>query len=163
MDKFGSSTTEIGRAIGASAMEANRLPGVVRIVGRLPNSVATPTPGKKGVYPPCASDFYKLLRERDVDVRFEHEKQDREYLSLHSAELWLPVLEIGGNILLAFGGSLFSDLVKDWLMLKKQPAEETTLHVEFSVAKDGSVHEFKADGKGVDVLRAMEEFEEKWK
>lgn len=163
MDIFGSSTTEVGRAIGASAMEPNCLPGVVRIVGRLPNSVATATPGKKGVYPPCASDFYKLLRERNVDVRFEHEKQDRELLSLHSAELWLPVLEIGGNILLAFGGSLFSDLVRDWLVLKKQPADETTLHVEFSVEKDGSVHEFKADGNGADVLRAMEEFEEKWK
>ena len=144
-------------------MEETLETDLVRIIGRLPNSTATASSGRKGVYPPCATDFYKLLRERGVNVRFEHEKQDREYLSLHSAEWWLPVMEIGGSLLMALGGSLASDVVKDWLAINKQPAKDAILHVEFSVVKDSNVHEFKADGPGDDVLRAMEEFEEKWK
>lgn len=135
----------------------------VRIIGRLPNSTASPSPGKKGVYPPSAIDFYKLLRERDIDVHFEHAKQDREYLSLHSVEIWLPVLAIGGNLLLSIGGGLVSNLIYDWLAIKELPVEETELHVEFRVVKEDSTHEFKADGKASNVLRTLKEFEEKWK
>lgn len=138
-------------------------PVQVRIVGGMPNLNTKPSELGKGVYAPYASDFYKLFRERGVEVAFEHSKADREYLSLHAAEWWIPILEITESLLIATGGTLISETVREWLELRRQRPEDSVLHVEFRVLDGDTSREFKANGNGADVLEAIDRFGEQWK
>jgi hypothetical protein len=58
-------------------------------------------------------------------------------------------------------GGLFTELILDLIGMAR--AQDTVLHVEFRVLdRDGTVHEFKANGNGGDVLGALRAFEGKF-
>lgn len=122
-------------------------------------------PGKPGVtvahgkpYPSTTTDVAKLLAERGLSVTYEDEKDQRSYISLYAAELWIPILQVAGSILAGASGNLLSDVIKQ-LLGKDKPA--TILHVDYTIVpRKGPKRTFKASGKADDVLRAIDKFEQ---
>lgn len=135
------------------------LPGV-RIVAGTPGVSAAAGEGEIGRYPSSTTDIAKLLRERGLLVDFEHGRDKREYLSLHAADVWIPIIELTLETLLAVGSGLIGDVIGDWL--KSGDATSSTLHVTYRVVdSDGVAQEYSAVGAADDVLRAIDRFERK--
>jgi hypothetical protein len=111
-------------------------------------------------YPSTTTDVAKLLAEQGFDVAFEDERDQRSYTSFYAAEVWLPVLQFGEQVLNNGLGTVLGALLLG-LVGDKKP-KNTILHVEFRVERHkGSKNTFKASGKADDVLKAMETFEQK--
>lgn len=116
-----------------------------------------------GEYPIAAQDLSKILRERGIPVDFQHDREHRRYVSLHSAELWLPVINITTDVLIGLGGALLSDLIRD-LIFRPEDTESTTLHVEYYIADgEGQVHELKVIGNSDEVYPMIDRFEANWR
>lgn len=116
-----------------------------------------------GRYPAAAVDLSKLLKERGIPVTFQHERMHREYVSLHSADFWVPVLAVSSSVLVAAGGNLLSDLIR-CLIGHGEPRASTQLHVQYRiVSSDGSDHTLDADGDAETVLGVIDSFEDTWR
>lgn len=116
-----------------------------------------------GEYPIAAQDLSKILRERGIPVEFQHDREHRQYVSLHSAELWLPIINTTTDVLVGLGGVLLSDLIRD-LILRPGDTGPTTLHVEYYIADaKGDVHELKVTGDSAEVYPVIDRFEANWK
>ena len=104
----------------------------------------------------------KVIRERGFNPIFEVAKEDRKYVSHNAANIWSPILQVAQNLLLGTAGGLFSMLI--WDLLGEDEAKSKILHVEERVIDaDGTEHIFKADGKGEDVTKALNEFEQRFR
>lgn len=118
-------------------------------------------PGDTGTssahYPSTSTDIAKLLRLRGLTVEFEHDRAARQYLSLHSSDVWIPIIAISLQVLQAVGEGLLTNVVQD--LLGKQRARSSTLHVTYRVTDSVGEREFSAIGPGADVLAAVEVFE----
>lgn len=133
---------------------------VVRILAGVPGAESADGGAGVGRYPSSTTDVSKLLRERGMSVEFEHDRAQREYTSLHSSDVWLPILEISSQVLLSIGTGLLTNVVQDWL--GKPAAEAATIHVIYRVVdSDGIAHEFSAVGPGREVMPALDVFERK--
>jgi hypothetical protein len=109
-------------------------------------------------YPSTTTDVAKLLAEQGFDVAFEDERDQRCYTSFYAAEIWLPILQFGEEILSNGLGGLLGVLLIG-LVGERKP-KNTILHVEFRVVRrKGGKKTLKASGKADDVLKAMETFE----
>lgn len=65
-----------------------------------------------------------LLADSDIQVR-----------SLHSFDIWMPIIWVAGNILLPIAINLVSDYIKD--KLKGREKEDAKVDVTFIVKRDG--------------------------
>ena len=109
-------------------------------------------------YPNTTTDVAKLLAEHGFNVEFEDERNQRSYVSFYAAEIWLPILDFGIQIIAGGLGNLLGDLLH--ALLGSDSSEKTILHVEFRVkSRKGNKKVFKASGKADDVLKAIETFE----
>lgn len=122
-------------------------------------------PGKPGLavahgkpYPNTTTDVAKLVAERGLTVTFEDEKDQRSYVSLYAAELWIPILEVASSIFAGISGNFLTDIIRELLGTDKP--ENTILHVDYSVVpRKGPKRTFRASGKADDVLKAIDKFE----
>lgn len=111
-------------------------------------------------YPSITPDIAKVFRERSLEVEFEHDRASRQYLSLHSAEFWIPVVCVSLEVLRAVGEGLLTNVIQDFIGFRK--AESSTLHVTYRITRaDGEEQEFSAVGPGGEVLEAINAFERK--
>ena len=105
-------------------------------------------------YPASTMAVVKVLREQGYSVRVATDEV-RE-LSYHAADLWLPILEIGRDLLVGAGGNLLAALI----VLLIDSKQNVRAHVKWRVtAPDGTVQTFKYDGDREGAIRAAELFE----
>jgi hypothetical protein len=83
----------------------------------------------------------------------------RSYTSFYAAEVWLPILQFGEQVLINGLGTVLGALLLG--LVSDERPKNTILHVEFRVvSQKGNKNTFKASGKVDDVLKAMETFEQ---
>jgi ribosomal protein L17 len=130
---------------------------LVLILQGVPGRVTPAEPQELGLYPSSTPDVAKLLRSHGLNVDFEHDRMHREYLTLHAAEHWLPVVEVNSRFLRGANSRMFTRLVEDYILAV---GADSILHVRFRIRNDGdSVNEFSADGPAKEVLVALGKFE----
>lgn len=118
---------------------------------------------ESGQYPIAAQDLSKILQERGISVKFQHDREHRQYVSLHSAEVWLPIISVTSDLLAAVGGGLLSDVIRDFVF-RPRATERKTLHVDYRIEDaSGEVHHLKVDGDSEDVYPLIDKFEETWR
>jgi large subunit ribosomal protein L17 len=131
---------------------------LVRILQGVPGRATPAEPPGRGLYPSTTPDVAKLLRMRGLNVDFEHDRLHREYLTLHAAEHWLPIVEVSSSFLRNVNKRIFTRLVEDFAGVDGQ---DSVLHVQFRIRNDDvSVREFCADGPVSDLLTALGNFED---
>lgn len=134
--------------------------GVVSIRSGVPGLGKVTPDAEHEPYPTSTIDVVKILREKGYDVSFDLEEEDRQYAGHFAADVWLPILEIAGSLLLGIAGNLMSQIIIDYI--GEAEARRSVLHVEYIITRaDGSSETFRADGTGEHVLRALDEFEER--
>lgn len=124
----------------------------------IPGMQADPEGNGEHRYPADVSDFVKLLRERGCIVSYEHEKPERTLVEFKAFEIWMPILDFTANVAANVPANIVSTLILDYLQIMKREPKDTTLHLKY-LRRDtkGNVVEFEADGRGPDVLKAIEE------
>jgi hypothetical protein len=79
-------------------------------------------------------------------------------VSHHAAEVWLPILNIGGQLLIGAGGNLIAGLLI--MAIQAFPRRKTKIHVRWNVQlSDGSTRTFEVDGDGESAVEAARIFE----
>lgn len=131
----------------------------VRLLAGMPGVEGQEDGAPSVQYPTTSTDVAKLFRERGLEVQFEHDRSARQYLSLHSSDVWIPIIAVSLQVLQAVGEGLLTDVVQD--LLGKQRTTTSTLHVTYRVTDSKGEREFTAIGPGPDVLAAAEVFERK--
>lgn len=113
--------------------------------------------GVENPYPSSTSDFVKEFRLEGFRVQHTVSRGDRSPVSINAADLWVPVLIFALQDVAQVPSELLSTAILKvfgrWL------SDDSRLHVRFmQKGADGTIHEFKADGRASDVLRAMQVF-----
>lgn len=129
-------------------------------------------------YPDSTTDFVKVLREMGFEVQFTEPREARRYVGHKAWEIWLPILKVAIEVLVALEAGLLVEIVKEFLpggpskeiesTEKSDPAKEATepeperalLHVDWRVAMpDGREERFVANGDAKEVLESLDDFE----
>lgn len=130
----------------------------VQIQAGLPGLPHFEVDNGKFPYPDTTVDIAKVLHERDIPVTFEHDREKRQYASLNAADIWLPIVQVTYELLLAVDAHLFASVIIDALGLDR--AKRSQLHVEYRATdRKGKEQILKIDGSGKDVLEAIDKFE----
>lgn len=109
-------------------------------------------------YPDSVTDFVKVLREHSLQPEYLDERADRRLVGHNAADQWLPILVFAREVLVDANAGLLVELIKAYL--GSSEAESSVLHVDWRVAEsDGSEEQFRAAGKGQEVLEALNAFE----
>ena len=139
-----------------------------RVVAVLPG-----VPGMDGLsvdgrtpYPDSTQDFVKVLRERGLEAQFQDGRDERRYVTHKAYEAWLPVVQFGFDVLVAFQAGILADLLKDYLFggVEGDGGDDrpgpAILHVDWRVtSSSGDERRIVADGDSEAVLEALEKFE----
>lgn len=134
--------------------------GSVRIVAGTPGTGEDAHGSGSTYYPSSTPDVAKLFRERKLDVEFEHDRSDRQYLSLHSAEFWIPIVCVTLQVLQSVGEGPLTNVIQD--LIGRQESKTSNLHVTYRIRRpDGEEREFSAIGQGDEVMEAIDAFERK--
>ncbi|GAA4560484.1 hypothetical protein GCM10023175_70610 [Pseudonocardia xishanensis] len=112
-------------------------------------------------YPDTAVDFAKIVRAAGLEVEYEDaDRSSRTYLAHNAADLWIPVIQVGVDLLVGMSAGLITNMIQRYLDRRK--IDQTILHVEYRIVdSDGQVQAIKIDGRGPDVIGALSEFEGK--
>lgn len=111
-------------------------------------------------YPDTVIEFAKVLRERGVNVIYEHDRKVRQYASLNATDIWIPIVQVTYETLLALNGHLLAEIVMNTFGIER--AKKGKLHVEYHATDQaGNDRSLKIDGDGEDVLKAISLFERK--
>lgn len=79
--------------------------------------------------------FVKFCRKNNLEYNIDLlADSDIQIRSLHSFDIWMPVIWVAGNILLPIATNLVSDYIKD--KLKGREKEEAKVDVTFIVKRD---------------------------
>ncbi len=106
------------------------------------------------------SDFVKLLREQGFTVSYEHDKTERTLVSYKSFDVWMPILDFTASVATNIPANIVATLILNYFQNMKESPEDSTLHVKYSMRnKKGKIVEFEANGRGADVLKAIEKFD----
>ena len=81
-------------------------------------------------------DFIKYCRQHDSEHAYDVLADDVEVLSLHSFDIWMPVLYIASNYLLPVALGLVSNYI--WDKLKGREKEPANVDVTFIVEENGT-------------------------
>ncbi|WP_344459611.1 hypothetical protein [Kitasatospora kazusensis] len=132
--------------------------GAVLIRSGVPQAGTQPS-GAGFPYPSSAIDMAKIIRASGFEVKFEHEKSSRNYISLHGADQWLPVIQVAHELIIATEAHILSDWIIS--LLGREKAHKDTLHIKYFVSmNDGTSKQLEMSGTGEDVLRALDTFEQ---
>jgi hypothetical protein len=112
-------------------------------------------------YPDTAVDFAKILRAAGLEVVYEDvDRSSRTYLTHNAADLWMPVIQVGIDLVVGMSAGLITNMIQRYLDRRK--LEQTILHVDYRIVDgDGQVQAIRIDGRGPDVIEALSEFEGK--
>lgn len=111
-------------------------------------------------YPGGTSDFVKLLREQGFTVSYEHDKSERTLVGYKAFEVWLPILDFTANIAANIPANIVATLILNYFQNLRESPDDSILHVKYSMRdKKGKAVEFEANGRGADVLKAIEKFD----
>lgn len=134
------------------------LPGVPDMEGL---SVDGQTP-----YPDSTQDFVKVLREHGLQAEFRDGRSERRYVTHKAYEAWLPIVQFGFDVLMAFQAGILADLLKDYLFggSGADDGDERTgpaiLHVDWRVtSSSGDERRIVANGRPEAVLEALDKFD----
>ena len=92
-------------------------------------------------------DFIKYCRQSDPEHTYDVLADEVKSLSLHSFDIWMPVLYVASSVLLPFVINMVSNYI--WEKRKGREKEETEVDVTFLVDNKGtkkSIH-YKGDAK----------------
>jgi hypothetical protein len=93
----------------------------VEILAGMPSLPAFTADSGKFPYPDTTVDIVKILRERSLEVSFEHSRDQRQYASLNAADIWLPIIQVTHELLVSIDGHLFADIIIDALGHRQNP------------------------------------------
>lgn len=129
-------------------------------------------------YPDSTTDFVKVLGSLGLNVEFTEPREKRRYVGHKAWEVWLPILQMSIEVLVAFEAGLLVEIVKSYLGDEDEPALEGVepldapdrvsreevavplLHVDWRVTmQDGHEERFVANGDAESVRDALESFE----
>lgn len=117
------------------------------------------------VMPSTTTAFAKLLREQGFEVDVAVPKEEREYVDLNSAEIWLPILLFAAEPAWDLTVRALVGAIKSLFAKRKVEAGEEvelpagTLHLKCAFENvDGSRREFDAHGPAVEVVKALRKF-----
>lgn len=132
-------------------------------------------------YPDSTPDMAKVLREMGFDVRFTEPREARRYVGHKAWEIWLPVLVVTSEVLLALGSGILVEVVKSYFSNEVAPPDESGdeeqilnavladnkgaegqpyIHVDWRVElPDGREERFTASGDADAVLESLDGFE----
>ncbi len=149
-------------AVSTGEHEMNDGSGKVRVIAGMPT---TQEVHPEGSMPGITPDFVKLLKEQGFMVDVAVPREDREYVDLNSAEIWLPILIFAAQpawdlTVMAVVGS-----IKSWYSKRKVSGDEDVelppglLHLRCTFEEDdGSHREFEAHGPAADVIKSLKAF-----
>lgn len=107
----------------------------------------------------------KLLKEQGFDVEIVVPKDDREYVDLNSAEIWLPLLVFAAQPVWDLTVRSLVGAIKSFFAQRKVDATEDVelppalLHLKCSFEQaDGSRRAFEAHGSPSDVVKSLRAF-----
>lgn len=117
------------------------------------------------VMPGTTTTFAKLLREQGLEVDVALPKEDREYLDLNSAEIWLPILLFAAEPAWDLTIHALIGAIKSFVAGRRVDSGEEvelppgTLHLKCAFEEpDGSRREFDAHGPAAEVVKSLREF-----
>ncbi|QHC57528.1 hypothetical protein [Rathayibacter sp. VKM Ac-2760] len=126
------------------------------VVPGIPGTLTQPA-GSQDVYPASTLPFFKVLRAAGYPVRMERAEDVRE-ISHHAADVWLPIVAFGIQVLAGGAGNVLADVLM--LFFDAIPARKTSVHISWRVeGSDGTTQHFQFDGdsaKAIDAARAFE-------
>jgi hypothetical protein len=131
----------------------------VKILRGLPGSAIPDLPRDAHPYPDTAIDFAKVARAAGYEVAFEDpDRNGRTYIGRKAADLWLPVIQVGVDLLVGMTGGLLTNILQRWM--DRRRLESSILHVDYRIiGRDGTAQSIQISGKGAEVLRALDAFE----
>jgi len=137
------------------------LPKTVQVLPGVPGMPELRVDDDRVPYPDTTIDMVKVLRERGLDPQLLEPREERRYAGHKALEIWFPILLFAKDVLANFEAGLLVELLKAYFGGKDE-AEKTLLHVDWRVTMpDGREERFKADGKGSNVLEALDAFEQR--
>lgn len=105
-------------------------------------------------YPDTTIDVAKVIAAHGITVSYEHDRENRQYASLNAADIWLPILQVTHELLIALGAHVLAEIIMG--TLGSERANNGQLHFEYRVTdREGELQYLKIDGKGEDVLTAI--------
>jgi hypothetical protein len=131
----------------------------VKILRGLPGSAIPDLPPDSHPYPDTAIDFAKVARAAGYEVAFEDpDRSSRTYIGRKAADLWLPVIQVGVDLLIGMTGGLLTTILQRWM--DRRRLDGSILHVDYRIiGRDGTAQSVQISGKGTEVLRALDAFE----
>jgi hypothetical protein len=88
----------------------------VKILRGLPGSAIPDLPRDAHPYPDTAIDFAKVARAAGYEVAFEDpDRSGRTYIGRKAADLWLPVIQVGVDLLVGMTGGLLTNILQRWM------------------------------------------------
>lgn len=119
----------------------------------------------QSTFPSSTTNFVKLLREQGLDVEVTVPKEDREYLDLNAAEVWLPVLIFTAQPIWDMAVIAVVGAIKSYFAGRKvDGAEEVdlpagVLHLRCTFEEpDGSRREFDGHGPPAGIVESLKAF-----
>ncbi len=80
-------------------------------------------------------DFIKFCRQTDPEHSYDILADEIKVLSLHSFDIWMPILKIASYVLLPFAINMVSNYI--WEKCKGREKEEAKVDVTFLVENEG--------------------------
>lgn len=114
----------------------------------------------RSIYASGAGDFAKLCREQGLAVSWDTPVEEREYLALKSADIWLPVVQI---VFALYESKALNALASaiDILLALRNGGQAGTVHVTWVIEEgaDGRrEHISVSAGSGDDAVKPLREF-----
>lgn len=126
------------------------------VIPGLPDNLSAPDDDRPS-YPSSTLSFVKILRAAGYPVRVATPDDVRE-ISHHAADVWLPLVDFGLQVLAGGAGNVLADVIMR--TLGSIPGRRSMAHIRWKVqSPDGSVREFRYDGNAeaaVEVARSFE-------
>ncbi|MBE6523058.1 MAG: hypothetical protein E7Z62_08080 [Thermoplasmata archaeon] len=101
--------------------------------------------GGSTYYPEFTPDLYKLLKVEFPEIKVEL-SEDIPTISIHDADVILPLLEIGSSIITNIGAGMLANFLTEYLRSKTRKGEEGTTVCELRIKVDGDDKEIQYKG-----------------
>lgn len=105
-----------------------------------------------------SSDISKLLFEKGIGVKFEHQESEREIVLLKSHDIWLPILAYSVEFIREIGIGVIADVLSSYVTLQNR--DDVVLHIQTEIEYPSGLRRvFSASGDADGVIRAQINFE----
>lgn len=110
------------------------------------------------VYPDTTTDFVKLLAARGAEVEYSIPRNERVEMGHKAHEWWLPIVQVALDLDVAILGGLIANAIRDW---HRDDAQDSIFHLRIERGKGHNREVIELDGRGTDVLKALEALDER--